>query len=170
MSWTELNLCSVQSHTVMNELLNILIPQKMIKAFDQLNYDKLLTKHIVVPRYLYQICVKNPSSRIILETPVVAQLSRALCLHCFHTLVSYSTYSSTLKKEANFFFETLVVFQRTSLRYISGDINLHNYSCDDLIFCVFLTIALDGNEWPASRSGRFTPRKEKLLLFELEAG
>jgi hypothetical protein len=51
----------------------------------------------------------------------------------------------------------------------SVDFQLCNH-CVNLIFYVFLTTALDGNEWSASRPGRFTPGIEPPVHFEWEAG
>jgi hypothetical protein len=47
-------------------------------------------------------------------------------------LVSCSAYSSTLKMEAIFSFETSVDFQRTTQRYIPGGSTLHNHRCENL--------------------------------------
>jgi hypothetical protein len=50
------------------------------------------------------------------------------------TLVSCSTYSSTLKMEATYFLETSFHFQQTTCicRYIPVDRNLHNHYCENL--------------------------------------
>jgi hypothetical protein len=50
---------------------------------------------------------------------------------CF-TLVSCLAYSSTLKMKATFYCETSVDIQRTTPRYISEDITLHNHYCENL--------------------------------------
>jgi hypothetical protein len=48
------------------------------------------------------------------------------------TLVSCSTYLSTLKMEAICSSETSFDFQRTTRRYISEDSILHNHRCENL--------------------------------------
>jgi hypothetical protein len=47
-------------------------------------------------------------------------------------LVSYLTYTTTLKMEEKCSSETSVDFQETTQRYISEDIALHNHCCKKL--------------------------------------
>jgi hypothetical protein len=55
-----------------------------------------------------------------------------LLLAASFTLVSCLAYSSTLKIEAIYSYETLVEFQRDTWRYIPEDITLHNHRCENL--------------------------------------
>jgi hypothetical protein len=54
---------------------------------------------------------------------------------CF-TLVSWLTYSSTLKMEATCFSETSFDFQRTIRHYIRGDKTLHNHRRENFKSCI----------------------------------
>jgi hypothetical protein len=58
---------------------------------------------------------------------------RSVCSgHTCFALVSFLTYSSTLKMEAIYSSVTSVGFQRTTLRYISKYIILHKHCCENL--------------------------------------
>jgi hypothetical protein len=57
--------------------------------------------------------------------------SRALLAPSF-ILISWLAYSSTLKMKATYSSETSVDFQRTTQRYISEDITLHNHQCENI--------------------------------------
>jgi hypothetical protein len=61
-------------------------------------------------------------------------------LATWFTVVSFLTYSSTLKMEATCSFEMPVDFQRTTRRYIPEDITLHNHRCKNLTSYMLLHI------------------------------
>jgi hypothetical protein len=58
-------------------------------------------------------------------------------------LVSWLTYTSTLKMEETRCSETSVDFQRTARRYISEDIILHNHRCENLKFYTIILNWMD---------------------------
>jgi hypothetical protein len=82
-------------------------------------YKSSKTIYLCVCVYIYTLNINYPAKYSKLSV-------YRLCLPPAFTLVSCSAYSSTLKMEAIWSSETTVDFQRTTRRYISEDITLHN--------------------------------------------
>jgi hypothetical protein len=79
-----------------------------------------------------QVFIRKPASRI------WDSHSRGYEQSAWHLLVSWSTYSSTLKMEVTCSSETSVDFQRTTPRYIPEDVTIHNHRCENQNSIVFL--------------------------------